>query len=59
MLNEIEDFQYMPKKFYCSKHTDYEIEFCCSINETFYCKQCLPSHMGHDDCVLAETCKNI
>lgn len=59
MLKEIEDFEYMPKKFFCNKHRETEIEFCCTINETFYCKLCLPSHRGHDDIVLAEVCKQI
>lgn len=59
MLDEVKDFVYMPKKFMCPKHKETEIEFCCQINETFYCKLCMPSHSGHDDIVLAEVCKQL
>jgi len=58
-LDEMKDFNYVPKKFMCKKHRETEVEFCCRINETFFCKLCLPTHAGHDDLVLAEICKEI
>ncbi len=54
MINEIKDFTYLPKKFFCKKHKETEVEFCCTLNETFYCKLCLPTHANHDDMILAE-----
>lgn len=59
LLDEIADFIYTPRRFFCPKHKDTEIEYCCKINEAFYCKLCLPLHHGHDDLVLAETCRQI
>lgn len=59
MINEIEDFNYVPQKFFCKKHREQEVEFCCSLNETFYCRLCQPTHSGHDDIVLAEVCKQV
>lgn len=46
-LNFETDFTFNPKKFFCKKHPNMEIEFCCEINEEFYCKKCLPDHEGH------------
>lgn len=59
MINEMQEFMYTPKKLFCPKHKDTEIEFCCVINETFYCKLCIPNHLGHDDLVLADVCKSV
>ena len=43
-VDEIADFEYVPKKFYCHKHKETEIDYCCTLNEQFFCKLCLPSH---------------
>eukprot|EP00347_Sterkiella_histriomuscorum_P012972 403366506 len=59
MLEEIKDFQYHPKRFMCKKHKNSEVQFCCSINETFFCKLCMPQHQGHDDMVLSQVCEDI
>jgi len=47
------DFSFNPAKFYCKYHRGYEVEFCCEINNTFYCKKCQPEHQEHKDRVLA------
>jgi len=39
-LNYGDDFTFNPTKFYCKQHTSNEVEFCCEINNTFYCKKC-------------------
>ncbi len=57
VMNELNDFAYNPKKFFCQKHKDTEIEYCCKINETFYCRLCAHNHKGHDDLVLADVCQ--
>jgi len=54
MIDELQDFMYVPRRFFCKKHKDTEIEYCCKINENFYCRLCMPAHSGHDDTVLAE-----
>ena len=59
MLNEVSDFTYNPRQFFCQKHKDTDIEYCCKINEKFYCRLCLPAHNGHDDLVLVEICRQI
>ncbi|CDW89554.1 UNKNOWN [Stylonychia lemnae] len=59
IIDEIRDFVYVPKKFFCKKHKQTEVEYCCAINETFFCKLCLPTHQGHDDLVLSEICDQI
>ena len=59
MINELKDFSYMPRKLFCKKHKETEVEFCCTLNETFYCKLCLPSHNNHGDMVLAEVSHQI
>lgn len=59
MIDELNTFNYHPKKFFCKKHKETEIDYCCMINETFYCKLCLPSHYGHEDLVLADVCHQI
>ena len=58
-IDEVKDFIYQPKKFMCKKHKETEVEYCCGINETFYCKLCLPLHNGHEDAVLADICHSI
>lgn len=47
------DFSFNPAKFYCKYHRGYEVEFCCEINNAFYCKKCQPEHREHKDRVLA------
>ena len=47
------DFSFNPTKFYCKHHPTYEAEFCCEINNSFYCKKCQPDHREHRDRVLA------
>lgn len=59
MLDELSDFMYTPRRFFCQKHKDTEIEYCCKINEKFYCRLCLPGHHGHDDTVLVDICRQI
>lgn len=43
----------------CKKHKETEVEYCCRLNETFFCRLCLPSHQNHDDLVLADVAKQI
>ena len=39
-MNYESDFSFNPQKFFCKTHTSNEVEFCCEINNTFYCKKC-------------------
>jgi len=55
-IRDIQDFHYKPKKFYCKTHKSEEVEYCCVLNESFYCRLCLPRHDQHGDVVLAEAC---
>ncbi len=59
ILDEVKAFSYNPKRFFCKNHKDTEIEYCCKINETFYCKLCAHKHKGHDDTVLADICQQV
>lgn len=59
VLDEMNHFSYNPKRFFCQRHKDTEIEYCCKINETFYCRLCVPNHKGHDDLVLADVCQQV
>lgn len=36
------DFNFNPKKFYCLKHPNREVEYCNEISAQFYCRACLP-----------------
>jgi len=59
MLDEVSDFSYNPKKYFCKKHHNLEIEYCCKINESFYCKLCVGGHVGHEDTILADISRQI
>lgn len=54
MLDCIQDFQFLPEKFYCRKHSDQPIEYVSTLNETFFCKLCLPNFRNHDNVVLSD-----
>jgi hypothetical protein len=54
MLDEVADFQLMPQKFMCQKHREEPVEFVSTLNETFFCKLCLPKFHNHDNVVLAD-----
>ena len=52
-------FQFNPKKFYCTKHSKNEVLYCCELNEKFYCARCLPDHKDHNDKALHEICHSM
>jgi len=53
-LDSIKDFQFQPEKFFCQRHRDEPIEYVSTLNETFFCKLCLPKFHNHDNVVLSD-----
>ena len=53
-LDITKDFRFFPSRLRCTKHPSAEIEYCNSINNTFYCKQCRESFIDQDDTVLTQ-----